>query len=198
MQSDALRASSWALVVSGLAGCVPSEGADNPSRSADADERQVKIAEDQEALERRRLALENQVLGELRKLREARQASAGNALAASEGESDGTAGDDLLIFGGSSREVFLGCLCEEHRPDSVFLLTGEHGSDLSPVSLRNKFSPYGSNYHDTSACNPSATHPPSVLSSDGKSLGLLTLNGSLKRKIDSPSVVDWLKRMCSQ
>ena len=73
-----------------------------------------------------------------------------------------------------------------------------HKTDLSPISMRNKFSPYGSNYDDTSACNAAATHPPLIVTSDGKSLGLLTVNTSLKKRIDTPSVTDWLARMCGE
>jgi hypothetical protein len=100
------------------------------------------------------------------------------------------------VFGGAKHEVFLGCLCDEQHTDSVFNLLGPHGSDDSQTSIRNKFAPYGSNYDDTSACNANATHPPVVLDSDGKTLGLLSLNASLKKRITSPSVTDWLGRMC--
>ena len=92
--------------------------------------------------------------------------------------------------------MFLGCLCDERRADSVFNMVGQHGSDVSPTSIRNKFEPYGSNHDETSACNAAATRPPIVVSLDGKSLGLLTMNPSLKKRISSPSVGDWLARMC--
>jgi hypothetical protein len=137
------------------------------------------------------------VLTELRKLRESRQASTGAAEPAHEDEPVSAADYELLVFGGANHEVFLGCLCDEHRPDSVFNMAGEHGSDLSPDSIRNKFAPYGSDHDDTSACNAAATHPPVVLASDGKSLGLLTSNASLKRRITAPSVADWLARVCA-
>jgi hypothetical protein len=150
---------------------------------------------EQRALERRRSKLQKQVLAELRKLRESRQASTGGAEPAE--EAGGPNADcELLVFGGPSHEVFLGCLSDEHRPDSVFNMAGEHGSDLSPASMRNKFAPYGSNYDDTSACNPSATRPPVVVSASGKSLGLLSMNPALKRRITAPAVTDWLARMC--
>lgn len=175
-------------------GCAPAEQAKAPQQeSQPKSDRQ--IAKEQRALDRRRLKLERKVLAELQKLRERRQASTDGA--------DPSADDEpaneckLLVFGGPNHEVFLGCLADEKRPDSVFNMVGEHGSDQSPTSLRNKFAPYGSNYDDTSACNASATHPPTVLTSDGKSLGLLTSNPSLKRRIDAPSVTDWLARMCS-
>jgi hypothetical protein len=168
-----------------------------PQRSdASEAQRHRQLRREQRALERRRIKLQKQVLAELRKLREGRQASTGAAEPVADEASGSTADCELLVFGGTSHEVFLGCLSDEHRPDSVFNMVGEHGSDLSPASMRNKFAPYGSNYDDTSACNPSATHPPVVVSADGKSLGLLSMNPSLKRRITAPSVTDWLARMC--
>ncbi len=100
------------------------------------------------------------------------------------------------MFGGASHEVYLGCLCDNDQPESVFNLSGEYGSGLSRVSLRNKLAPYGSKHEDTSVCNAHATHPPSVVASDGRALGLLTLNASLKKRIAAPSVTDWLARLC--
>jgi len=122
----------------------------------------------------------------------------GGAEAPRKGEPGPKSDSELLVFGGTHHEVFLGCLCDEHHSDSVFNMLGQHGSHLSPASIRNKFAPYGSNYHDTSACSVTATRPPVVLASDGTSLGLLTLNGSLSRRIVAPSVADWLARMCGE
>jgi hypothetical protein len=187
------------LLVAVVVGCAeqarPPAAAPQRSDSSEA-QRNRQLGREQQALERRRLKLQKQVLAELRKLRESRQASTSGAEATADEASGPSADCDLLVFGGASHEVFLGCLNDEHRSDSVFNLVGEHGSDLSPTSMRNKFAPYGSNYDDTSACNPAATHPPVVLSADGKSLGLLSMNPSLKRRITAPSVTDWLARMC--
>jgi hypothetical protein len=156
------------------------------------------VQREQRALEHRRLRLEYKVLAELRKLRDSRQASTGAAEPSRDDAAEPDATDELLLFGGANREVFLGCLCDEHRPDSVFNMLGEHGSHQSGTSIRNKFAAYGSNHDDTSACNTAATHPPVVLASDGKSVGLLTLNATLKRSITVPSVTDWLARMCGE
>ncbi len=156
------------------------------------------IGREQRALEHRRLRLQYKVLTELRKLRDSRQASTGAAEPARDDAPEAAAADELSLFGGANREVFLGCLCDEHRPDSVFNMLGEHGSHQSATSIRNKFAAYGSNHDDTSACNTAATHPPVVLASDGKSVGLLTLNAGLKRSITVPSVTDWLARMCGE
>ncbi|HWZ88894.1 MAG TPA: hypothetical protein VNW92_08590 [Polyangiaceae bacterium] len=152
------------------------------------------IRREQRAVERRRERIQKQILSDLRALKDGRNAPGGGTEPASDQTAE-PAAYKLLIFGGASHEVYLGCLCEGQ--ESVFNLTGEFGSDLSENSVRNKFAPYGSNSADTSACNPAATHPPSVVASDGESLGLLTLNTSLKKRIVTPSVTDWLTRMCS-
>jgi hypothetical protein len=182
-------------VLTAAQGCAPPGEAAAPQQEHAA-KSDREIAREQRALERRRLKLEHQVLAELSKLRERRQASTEGAEPSAD-EEPTTADCPLLVFGGATHEVFLGCLADEKRPDSVFNLVGEHGSDLSPTSIRNKFAPYGSNYDDTSACNAAAKHPPVVVTSGGKSLGLLSNNTSLKRRITSPSVNDWLARMCS-
>ena len=142
---------------------------------------------EQRADDRRRAKLQKKILKELR------------ALADSRGRETTEASSEdykLLVFGGPSHEVYLGCVCEAHGPDSVFNMAGEFGSDLSNTSMRNKFAPYGSNNEDTSACNVAATHPPSVVGSDGKALGLLTLNASLKKRLTTPALDEWLARMC--
>jgi len=177
------------IIIGGaLSSCSRPEPAAPASDSTNRRDRDV--AGEQAELDRRHLELQNQVLSDLQKLRE----GLGTSTAAP--EQTGRDAPKLLIFGGASHEVYLGCLCEGRNPESVFNLAGEFGSDLSTTSLRNKFAPYGSNHEDTSACNANAKHPPSVVASDGKSLGLLTLNASLKKRIAAPSVADWLARMC--
>ena len=168
-----------------LAGCRAPENARTPSSAAAERE----LSPERRALEERHLQLQKQVLNELERLREQRGPTDSS-------ESPHHGAPKLLIFGGASHEVYLGCLCEGQHPDSVFNLEGEFGSGYSSTSLRNKFAPYGSNHEDTSACNAKAKHPPSVVASDGKSLGLLTVNASLKKRIAAPSVTDWLARMC--
>ena len=179
-----------------LAGCGQAEPAASPGQG-DAQHGGLTDAQlarqsrrEQRARERRLLKLENQALSELRQLRENSLGSGGVPETAHK--------DELLVFGGASHEVFLGCLCDERHSDSVFNMLGEHGSHASPASIRNKFAPYGSNHDDTSACNAAATRPPVVVASDGKSLGLLSTNSSLKKTITAPSVASWLARMCGE
>jgi hypothetical protein len=195
MQTGLVRALPIVLGLGCLVGCTVQEPAAAPTKQAagsDSDSQR-----EERALERRRLQLQTQLLSELRKLRESRQASNSGA----EPADDTSAQEDenkLLVFGGVSHEVFLGCLCEEQDRDSVFNMTGEFGSDLSPTSIRNKFAPYGSDSDDTSTCNAAATRPPLVVTAAGKSLGLLTVNLALKKRITAPLVADWLARMCAQ
>lgn len=189
--TGAARALSLSLGLSCSWSCAPPSPAAAP-QTAEA-KPTTDVDREQQALEKRRSQLQHRVLSELNRLRESRQASAASPEPAREDE---PAAEDLMLFGGPSHAVFLGCLCSEERADSVFNLAGEHGSDLASASIRNKFAPYGSNHDDTSACNPRATRPPVVVASSGKSLGLLTLNPALKRRIEVPSVLDWLARMC--
>ena len=175
-----------------LVGCSVPEAAVTPRKETVHGERNIR--REQRAAERRRERIQKQVVSDLRALKDGRNAPSGGTEPASE-QTPEPAAYKLLIFGGASHEVYLGCLCEGQ--ESVFDLAGEFGSDLAENSVRNKFAPYGSNSADTSACNPAATHPPSVVASDGESLGLLTLNTSLKKRIVTPSVTAWLARMCS-
>lgn len=196
MQTGVARVLSNMLGVGYLAACAVQEPAAAPAEHTALGDGEDNAQSELRALERRRLQLQTQLLGELRKLRESRQASTGAAEPAA--DTDPAEENKLLVFGGASHEVFLGCLCEEQDRDSVFNMTGEFGSELSSTSLRNKFAPYGSDHDDTSTCNAAASRPPLVVTSDGKSLGLLTMNPSLKKRITAPSVADWLARMCSR
>ena len=195
MQTSMQRFLLLSLSVVSFAACAGSEAAAprgsataSAQTSDDDDELDGESAEHAErkrrASERRTHRLQKQLLGDMHRLLDERRGSPS-------GEPP-----KLLVFGGRNHEVYLGCLCDRHQPDSVFNLAGEYGSDASATSVRNKFTPYGSITEDTSACN--ASRPPSVVASDGKSLGLLTVNPALKKRIDVPSVADWLARMCRQ
>jgi hypothetical protein len=181
-----------------LVSCAAPESAAAQSPKQATADRDRQIRRDQRELEQRRLQLQTQLLTELRKLKSRRQASTDGAEAARDDATESAADDKLMVFGGAHHEVFIGCLCEEHDSDSVFNMMGEYGSDFSNTSIRNKFAPYGSNHDDTSACNTKAQRPPVVLTSKGKSLGLLSLNPSLERRIAAQPVLDWLSRMCGE
>lgn len=196
MSASRMQVFFWTWAVGCLSGCAQPEPAASPRDHEARDDRQIE--REQRALEHRRLQLERQLLADLRQLRAGFQASAGPAELAEEQPAAPSDADELLVFGGVNHELLLGCLCDEQRTDSVFNMLGEHGSHSSPTSIRNKFAPFGSNHDDTSACSRSATHPPVVVAADGKALGLLSLNTSLKRTITTPSVAGWLARMCGE
>jgi|SRR4051812_44036811 len=179
--------------VSCLAGCsLPEAAAASGNGKAPSSPHDQEIAREQSAIDRRGSRQQNEILSDLQKLREGRQ---GPTELANDVASDPKQAK-LLIFGGASHEVYLGCLCDGRNPESVFNLAGEYGSARSTTSMRNQRAPYGSRHEDTSACNANARHPPSVVASDGKALGLLTVNGSLKKRIAARSVTDWLNRLC--
>ena len=196
MRQGSVRSSILMLGVHCLLGCSVPEATPTPTHDAANRDRDREIRHEQRAMERRRIRLQKQILSDLRQLKESREAAGGATEQASDRTPEAVT-YKLLVFGGATHEVYLGCMCDGKEPESVFNLTGEFGSDVSENSMRNKFAPYGSNNEDTSACSVTATHPPSVVASDGKSLGLLTLNTALKRRITTPSVADWLARMCS-
>jgi hypothetical protein len=194
MQTRVVQLLLIGLGVRCLVACSVPEAAATPRKETGQSEGDIR--REQRAVDRRRERAQKQVLSDLRALKDSQSAPSGGTEAVS-AQTPEPRTYKLLIFGGASHEVYLGCLCDGQESESVFNLTGEYGSDLSENSMRNKFASYGSNSADTSACNPTATHPPSVVASDGKPLGLLTLNTSLKKRIITPSVAGWLARMCS-
>lgn len=103
----------------------------------------------------------------------------------------------LLIFGGHSRKVFLGCLnCSQFHAKSVHNEFGTYGNEFSQQSILNGFSEYGSSFSNYSACNDLATEAPVVVDRKGRYYGRLTLN-DLGGQIKSASVIAWLKRVCA-
>lgn len=194
MQTRVVQLLLFGFGVRCLVACSVPEAPVTPRKETGQIERD--LGREERAVDRRRKRIQRQILSDLRTLKNEQKAQSGGTEPATDRTPE-PAAYKLLIFGGSSHEVYLGCLCEGQESESVFNLTAEYGSDLSENSMRNKFGPYGTNNADTSACNPDATHPPTVVASDGQSLGLLTLNPSLKKRIVTPSVADWLARMCS-
>src|SRR5258705_6141907 len=86
------------------AGCTRLEPSAAAPGASDAHQRDRQIKREQRGLERRRLQLENRVLAELRKLRESRQASTGDAEPARDDDAASTPDYELLVFGGASHE----------------------------------------------------------------------------------------------
>lgn len=101
---------------------------------------------------------------------------------------------DLLIFGGPSHDVFLGCIsCSEYEADSVHNEYGLYGSAYSATSIFNDYGQYGSAYSMYSVCSEYATDPPVVVDDAGNFYGRLTRNAFLRDAIDDPEIVAWLR-----
>jgi hypothetical protein len=86
------------------------------------------------------------------------------------------AAESLLVFGGPSHDVFLGCLCGKLDADSIDNPSGPHGSLSANESVRNRQGPYGSPDSAESACNTLATEPPIVVDRAGEVRGRLSIN----------------------
>jgi hypothetical protein len=83
----------------------------------------------------------------------------------------------LLLFGGQSHDVFLGCLnCGKFDESSIWNQFGKYGSKFQSNCIWNEFGPYGSRYTATSPWNPFAGTPPIVLDSQGNFYGYFTAN----------------------
>jgi len=108
--------------------------------------------------------------------------------------SQADAKEELLIFGGSSHDVFLGCLtCNQFSSDSVLNEFGTYGSSYSAKSIWNEYGQYGGSYGMYSPCNPYASNPPVVVDRSGGFYGYLTVNEFHRQRITSPSILEWLE-----
>lgn len=104
---------------------------------------------------------------------------------------------ELLVFGGRSHDVFLGCLnCSEYSSNSVLNEYGSFGSRYSTTSIRNAYSTYGSLYSSESSCNPYASYPPVVVDRSGNFYGYLTVN-AYKNPVRNDSIRMWLAATCA-
>jgi hypothetical protein len=107
------------------------------------------------------------------------------------------AGRRVLIFGGKSGTVFLGCMnCASYDPDSLDNSLGSFGNRYSPTSLMNRLSEYASRYSDVSACNPYAQNPPRLVDDSGSYFGVLTSNTSLMGRTRLREALGLLARVC--
>ena len=91
----------------------------------------------------------------------------------------GGASGELLLFGGSGHDVFLGCLnCPEYSSDSVCNRYGTHGSHYSDTSIWNQYGTFGSKYHSSSPWNrySSADSVPVLVDRSGNFYGYFTIN----------------------
>jgi hypothetical protein len=109
----------------------------------------------------------------------------------------GLGSSELLVFGGQSHDVFLGCLnCSQYASSSVSNQFGAFGSPYSATSILNAFGTYGSKYSQFSACNEYASYPPVVVDRAGNFYGYLTLN-EYKNPTRNEVVRAWLAGVCA-
>ncbi|PAJ87276.1 MULTISPECIES: hypothetical protein [Burkholderia cepacia complex] len=100
----------------------------------------------------------------------------------------------LMLFGGKSHDVYLGCLnCSDMSLDSVHNDIGRYGSDISPLSIFDDIGRYGSTISSESACNDMASDPPVIVDQNGGFYGYLTLNDMHSKAVTDPSILAWLK-----
>lgn len=65
---------------------------------------------------------------------------------------------------------------ERRRTRPQRLAEGQHGSRNSAVSIRNRYSRFGSSYSNLSACNARAARPPLIVDARGHVHGRSTVN----------------------
>lgn len=106
---------------------------------------------------------------------------------------------ELLLFGGGSHDVFIGCLnCSEHDAGSVCNKYGDQGSKYNDTSIWNKYGGYGSKYSDLSPWNKYASNPPIIVDREGGFYGYFTANKhqdkrtQIKALLQLADNVDWV------
>jgi len=92
-------------------------------------------------------------------------------------------GQTILIFGGESHDVYLGCLnCDKFESSSIWNKHGSYGSKYNAECIWNKYGDFGGNYSSYSPFNRHASHPPVLVDPDGNFYGYFTADKySLKR-----------------
>lgn len=89
-----------------------------------------------------------------------------------------TAAQELLIFGGTGHEEFLGCINCNHYDDSS--ICNEYGkvSEYNTNGLFNEYSTFGNSYSSASPWNQysSSNSVPVVVDREGKFYGYFTIN----------------------
>lgn len=106
----------------------------------------------------------------------------------------------IMLFGGASHDVYLGCFnCSDMASDSIHNNIGMYGSDISSTSIFNDISQYGSDISQYSPCNDIASNPPVLVDEDGGFYGYLTLNDIKPKAITDADILAWLKyKVCKK
>jgi hypothetical protein len=94
---------------------------------------------------------------------------------------------ELLVFGGSSHDQFLGCLvCNEFKSESICNGFGSYGNEFSTKGMFNEFSGFGNSFGASSPWNEfsTSTSVPVLVDRDGKFYGYFTINDSRRDAVD--------------
>jgi hypothetical protein len=95
-------------------------------------------------------------------------------------------GQEILIFGGSDHDEFLGCAtCNRFDTDSIWNQFGTYGSKFSASSIWNDFSVWGSQFSNTSVFNSFARNPPVLVDRQGNFYGYFTANKTFRNRTRS-------------
>lgn len=100
------------------------------------------------------------------------------------------ASGDLLIFGGSGHDQFLGCLvCNEFSSESICNGFGTYGSEFSSNGMFNEFAGFGNEFSSSSPWNEYSTSNsvPVLVDRDGKFYGYFTINDSRHNAVEFSS-----------
>lgn len=92
--------------------------------------------------------------------------------------SGGAMAQELLLFGGSGHNVFLGCLnCNEYASESICNEYGA-GNDFRSESIFNEYGKFGNEYSSSSPWNEytSSDSVPVVVDRQGRFYGYFTIN----------------------
>jgi len=92
----------------------------------------------------------------------------------------------LHIYGGSSHQVYLGCLnCDSYDSNSIWNEYGTYGSEYSTNSIWNEYGTFGSEYNSYSPWNSYSNTPPAIVDKAGNFYGYLTTNRYKSNRAES-------------
>jgi hypothetical protein len=106
--------------------------------------------------------------------------------------------DDLfnLIVNGkvvADDGTFLGAISKQkYETNSLANKYGSHGGKYSSDSIFNKYGTYGSKYSLQSPFNKYTTTPPKIVDTQGRFVAYLTVNTSIKPRVDPYGLIGWL------
>lgn len=97
------------------------------------------------------------------------------------------------ILAQDSQNTYLGSIENSFSSESIFNTYGTYGNEFSGKSIWNQFGTFGNEYNQYSPFNTYSNKPP-IIVKDGKIIGYLSSNESIKPSI-SPNL---LKALCKE